>query len=661
MFIDKSNYLQFIAEKLADEFAAVGWENYVKYRVRFQTRFADVRLFRSTGTDGQTRYFGMAHGYDTAKTPFTDMRLIMSDSPLGTVGIGDGENKNFKLQVFPVDEVHPFTLYKDGIPIPDAEYTKDLVTGDIVFKTAPGSGVMITASYKLSALAPEPPSKLFFFTYTSVYLENLANAGNGGRKIGEGDDIKVEFNTPTFPIKYKSLKVYVDSKLVGEDEYDVNLTTGKIVFHVPPKLGKEITVEYVQIVAGPAPAKAGDGDGTNKVFFTPTAPIAETGVKVWVDGKVLLSTEYKIDYETGKIELNTAPSLGKEVTVECISLVGGPVVGTERLSDLKASQDFNPEDSKSLMGVVYDSVFFLYPSIPTCASLSTDGKIGGGWQRDSLFYYWGNANKDRIMLHIRLDPSGWAERAHFVPLYLGKLAIKGKSPRRNMVILSGANKTDEIVPVPGLKLGNVVADYGTQASNGNNSVLLQQTLGGSYYQHHYLSFITHDQSVDNGDGRYQPSEYSNKYHFSRFRIVHPNDGRVGELDDMYAVHPKNIFQMDNIDVENKVENEEIGFGDGKQKSYHTRRAAYNGQLKIKIACVEVPESDYTYDPETKQILFKNPPPAGAEILADYEFKQKYRYTLSTPERCPFRIPAVTPFAPIGVAVRQEEIGQGGTM
>lgn len=59
------------------------------------------------------------------------------------------------------------------------------------------------------------------------------------------------------------------------------------------------------------------------------------------------------------------------------------------------------------------------------------------------------------------------------------------------------------------------------------------------YQKHYLAFITHDADVDpSHESRFNPSVYSNKYHISPMYIVHPSDGYVGRLDEVYAIHPK---------------------------------------------------------------------------------------------------------------------------
>lgn len=659
MFVDKSTYLQFIPDTLTELFAEHGWSNFLKYRIfSSDTVFADVRLFRSVGSDLQTRYLGMVHGYDTSKTPFKDNRIIMSDSHLGMVGTGDGEKTLFKVPVAPIDPTKPLYVYVNGTVVGNTTYEVDDIRGNIVFKTAPAQGDVITVTYTLHKKAPEPPSKFYFFTFNAVYMETNPDAG-GAIKIGDGDGVKVDFSTPTAPIKYQSLKVYVDGVLVTSDKYTVDWTTGKIIFNEPPLLGKEITVEYIEIVGGATVGKAGDGDGVNKVFYTPQKPIATNKVVVYNNGRVVPSTEYTVDHQEGMVTFNVAPKLGSEITVEYTSLVGGPPVGeTTLVNDFPSRTPFTPSNGESLMGAVFDSMSYMYPSPPTAMSLTSLDNLGLGWQRDSLFYYWGDINKDRASLHCRLDPAGGADAAYYVPLYFGRLFTKGQAPRKNMVLLSGCRETDEIKYAKDKKLGRTSIDYGPNTSNGNDGVMIQQTLGGSYYQRHYLSFITHSKQVDNGDGRYNPSIYSKKYHFSRLGVVHPNDGFVGEFDDTYAIHPKNIYQLNELEVEKDVFDESAGKGDGSRIIFHSRRKALPGTLKVKVACAIVPETDYEYDHETKQIKFKSAPASGAEVLLEYKMAQVYRYTLATTPKVPHRLDTITPFNPIATAVFKEEFNNG---
>ncbi|MEC2469406.1 hypothetical protein P9X10_32410, partial [Bacillus cereus] len=210
------------------------------------------------------------------------------------------------------------------------------------------------------------------------------------------------------------------------------------------------------------------------------------------------------------------------------------------------------------MGAAYDAVRFVYPSLPTAVSFIPQNDIGLGWGRDSQVYYWGNFTKDRIVSYFRLDPAPDPESTFFAPLYIGRLSTIGKTPRMNNVIIGGARSDDEIQYKTGMKLGRSVVDYGVNTSNGNSSVLVQRTVGGAMYQKHYLAFITHDADVDpSHESRFNPSVYSNKYHISPMYIVHPSDGYVGRLDEVYAIHPKNISQLDELEVKERSENEQV--------------------------------------------------------------------------------------------------------
>lgn len=149
------------------------------------------------------------------------------------------------------------------------------------------------------------------------------------------------------------------------------------------------------------------------------------------------------------------------------------------------------------------------------------------------------------------------------------------------------------------KIGETNMDYGQNTSGGNLSPMLAQSLTGAMYQQHYLSFITHNSDIDSGQGRFNPSMYSNKYHLSQFYIVHPNDGYVGKLDDVYAVHPKNIQQADELEIEKTVVNEVLGNGDGATTIFHLEHKPQGDTLNIFMNCKEIPKTDYVYNPDDK--------------------------------------------------------------
>lgn len=215
-----------------------------------------------------------------------------------------------------------------------------------------------------------------------------------------------------------------------------------------------------------------------------------------------------------------------------------------------------------------------------------------------------------------------------------------------------------------MKLGAVYVDYGNNTSNGNRGVQLQQSIGGTYYQQHYLAFITHDKSIDAGETRFNPSVYSGKYHISPMYIVHPNDGFVGKLDECYAVHPKNISQLDELEVVETSDHEELGKGNGVNKVFHMAHSPSlkdDGtpfKLEVQVDCVDQTlGTDYTVDIETKTISFLEgkEPAAEAEVLATYEYKQLYRYTLADTPVSPFTLANMSPFAPIGLGILKETL------
>mgnify|MGYP005787789643 CR=1 FL=1 len=331
---------------------------------------------------------------------------------------------------------------------------------------------------------------------------------------------------------------------------------------------------------------------------------------------------------------------------------------------------FNPRVPKELMGAVYSAVRFIYPSIPTAVSFIPQQELGLGWGKDSQVYYWGNMTKDRIVSYFRLDPAPDPESTFFAPLYIGKLSTIGKTPRMNNVIIGGGRAEDEIPYEAGIKIGKNLVDYGVNTSNGNSSVLVQRTVGGAMYQKHYLAFITHDVGIDpSNESRFNPSVYSGKYHISPMYLVHPNDGYVGRLDEVYAIHPKNISQLDELEVKESSQSESVGFGDGAKKKYHLfHTPLIDDDFEIKLVtdagCTSLTKDDFMDASPTdgkftvnkdKQIIFGTAPADGTEIVVDYNYAQTYRYTLADTPRTPFVLANMTPYAPIGLGFLKENI------
>lgn len=658
MWFEEQLYAQVLPEDLASILNNAGWEQFLKYRYVFKKRkseknkgdiCADVRLFRSVGTDRKRRNLGIAFGYDTGNSIFSDGRIISEGSPLGFLGVGDGEKFEFRTPISPIDPDN-IEVFVDGTQVSSKRYDVREYDGAIIFKVAPNEGTHITSHYKLDVSAPEPPSYLTFFTFSSVNLSRLIGA-EAPKVIGDGDGVKKEFYLPAKPVKYNTLILYDNAEVVPAEDYDIDHTNGIITFKEAPSLGAELTARYVAVESGTTRSDAGDGDGEEVTFYTPNAPIATTGVKVYLNGEFVDPEEYKVDYDEGSVEFNTPPKLGVEVTIEYIDLTGGYPGGvTEITNDVTALDEFKVEKPEDLMDAVYRSLDYVTPSLPTVIDFTSEDRFGKGWQRDSYIHVWGNINRDRCVMFTRPDPAGNPETALFSPIYFGSLQSGYvNKPRNNMIIAGGASKLREIVYKPGKKLGDVSVDYGEFTSNGNRGVLLSQAHGGSYYQKHYLQFITHSKYADSGEGKFFPSAYSEKYHLSPIKIVHPNDGAVGYLDDVVAVLPKAIYSGDELEAEGSSFGETIGFGDGIGRTYKLRYPAYQNTIdKVEVDCEVV--DNYEYDPATKTITFDTPPKSGVEIIANYTYSIEYQFDLPTAEISAFTLEDYTPYAPIGLGI-----------
>lgn len=581
MWFDRQTYLQRMYTDLERFLEDHGWTRYLTYRITDgNTKFIDVRLFESFGSDDEWRRFGIANSYDTAQSGFDDQRYITQDSPLGRLGVGNGTQTDFELQTFPVVPTS-LIVYKNNVEVSSSNYTLDNVKGFVKFNTAPLQNEVITCEFKLQPTAPEPNNEMILFTFSKSTIYGVVALGDTGSNLGNGDGTKTSFPLTHQNIDETSISVYKNAVKVPLISYSYDLETNSIVFNEAPTTNDEITVEYKYFDSA---------DADNMI-----PPVVTS--KAWVY-----------------------------------------------------------EDAESIMNIVYGEarVDYLQPSPYTCVSFTPEEKFTNDWKRDSIMYFYGNANKDRIIMFMRVDPSGAPTRALFVPVYIGKLHTLGIKPRKNMVVLSGARTGDPFRWSKDKTLGGKLVDYGENTSNGNETVQLAQNFSGAMYQHHYLAFITHDKDIDvDGQGRYNPSMYSNKYHLSQIYIVHPNDGYVGKLDDVYAVHPKNIQQADELEITKDVTDEVVGKGDGLETIFHIEHKPVSGTLKLQVNCVDVPETDYTFDVETKKIKF-NEPPVG-EILADYQFAQLFRYTLPTTAVSPMTQDKATPFNPIGLAIYKEDI------
>lgn len=584
MWFDKQSYLQTFARDFNQLIIDNGWTNVLRYRITDgDTKFIEVQLYESLGSDNELRKFGTARAYDTADSDFADNRYIANNSPLGSLGLGDGTKTKFKIECFPIVP-STLTVYDAGVPIEPGAYTVNANKGIITFKSAPAAGSRLTCEYQLAKNAHEPSNDFIIFTYNRYTIE--------GHVLSTDDD-----------------------------------------------------------------GKLGNGNGTKTIFNLAHTHIDETRFKVFKNDTLVPSNEYTLDAEGGKFEFATAPASSDTITVDYVYFVQTKPDGT--IDDFIVGS-FDPQSGSDIIEQVYSTVNFHQASPPTHVSFNPDKRFTNEWQRDSIIYFYGNINKDRIIMFMRIDPTGNPVAAYFVPMYIGKIRTLGVKPRKNLAIFAGCRTGDEFKWSKNAEIGNSVVDYGVETSNGNTVASLQQSYSGAMYQNHYFAFITHDKEVDNGQGRYNPSMYSNKYHLSQIFLVHPNDGYVGKLDDIYAVHPKNIQQADELEIVKTVTDEEVGKGDGVETIFHIEHKPKDGTLKIRVNCVDIPEVDentsavnWTFDKETKTIRFMEAP--VGEILANYDFAQLFRYTLPTTPVSPCTQDLATPFNPIGLAIYKEDL------
>ncbi|MDT3495968.1 hypothetical protein NLU03_16500 [Bacillus toyonensis] len=578
MWFDKVVYLQTLPQELEKLFADNGWKRTLFFQIKSGiSKFIDVRLFESLGSDGERRRFGIANAYDTTDSDFTDSRFISADSPLGKLGMGDGVKKDFSIPVSPV--LGPSVIvYVNGFEQEKSKYKVDATTGKVTFTTAIVKGDKVTCEYRLATDTYEPNNDMLLFTFNRYFIEKEILSGDKLGELGKGDGTKKNFALPFPNFDESRTVVYKNDIIVDPSEY--SFTEKEIVFK--------------------------------------TAPAADTTIKI-------SGIYFLLPKEDGTLDTLTAKT------------------------------NFDIQKMENIMGEVYSTINFVNPSPYTSISFTPEQRFSKELNRDSVVYLYGNANKDRIVMFMRVDPTPNPVRALFVPLYIGKLYTFDVAPRKNMVILSGCRPGDQFAYAPNKKIGNAPLDYGSDTSNGNETVQLSQSSTGAMYQHHYLAFITHDMSVDSGQGRFNPSVYSGKYHLSQIYIVHPNDGYVGKLDDVYAVHPKNIQQADELEIEKTVVDEVLGQVDGHRKVFHLEHKPKGETLRLFISCKEVEKTDYVYNAEDKTVTFNAAPVIGSEITGAYEMAQLYRYTLPTTPVCPMTQAKATPFNPIGLAIYKEDI------
>ncbi|PFL57717.1 hypothetical protein COJ27_29400 [Bacillus cereus] len=575
MWFDQVVNLQTLPNELEKMYIANGWKRDLLFRIRSDSsKYIDVRLFESLGSDLERRRFGFAVAYDTADSDFADARYISAESRLGNLGVGDGAKTEFKIPAFPIISTS-LLVYVNSVLQDKSSYTVDSKTGNIKFNSPIAKGGKITAEYRLANDAYEPSNDMIFFTYTRYFIEKEIKSTDEAANLGNGNGTKTTFTLPFADFDESRFTVYKNDSVVNENEY--SFTGGSIIFKSAPASSDNIKISGIRL-----------------------------------------------------LEPN------KDGVLEDV---------------LTAKTRFDVQNTISVMTEIFKSINFINASPYTSLSFTPEQRFTKDWKRDSVVYMYGNTNKDRIVMFMRIDPTPSPVRALFVPLYIGKMHTFDNKPQKNLLIMGGCREGEQFNNST-KKIGETNMDYGQNTSGGNLSPMLAQSLTGAMYQQHYLSFITHNSEIDSGQGRFNPSMYSNKYHLSQFYIVHPNDGYVGKLDDVYAVHPKNIQQADELEIEKTVVNEVLGNGDGATTIFHLEHKPQGDTLNIFMNCKEIPKTDYVYNPDDKTVIFKEFP--LGEITASYKMAQLYRYTLPTTAVSPFTSKN-SPFNPIGLAIYKEDI------
>jgi hypothetical protein len=619
-FFDVDLSVQLLPKDLEALFNEGGWSTLGKYRAvapltdssgnkdPYRKTFAETYLFESKGSDGQTRYFGFTTGYGGKIRNFGEEPVISKDTFLGELK-----------DVTPAGAPNPNTVFE--FPV------KPVVPSSVILYREDGS--MINPSTVAYTIDGEKGTVTFDDSQTGKIRATYALTDNAPDLVKR--------------LWFFTFEGFIPTRLILRSEQPdlaqlEDLSGGVFKFKIQPgnQRIRENSYKFYDSLTGTTPLDPAD---------------------------------YTVDHDAGTVTFipGTEPlTLYADYEVEAVKDANGSY------GDIEVDP-FDPNDPVELMSAAYSAVRYIYPSIPTAVSFIPQDELGLGWGRDSQVYFWGNITKDRIVAYFRLDPAPDPESTFFAPLYIGRLSTIGKTPRMNNVIIGGCRAEDEIIYQPGLKLGRTVVDYGVNTSNGNSSVLVQRTVGGAMYQKHYLAFITHDADVDpSNESRFNPSVYSGKYHISPMYIVHPSDGYVGRLDEVYAIHPKNIAQLDELEVKETSQNEHVGTGDGTKKEFHLfHKPVIDDDLEIRLVsdsgCTTLTQADYvdgtttppsgkfTIDTSTKRLILGDAPADGVEVIVTYNYAQTYRYTLADTPRTPFRLANMTPYAPIGLGFLKENL------
>ncbi|MGG0666443.1 hypothetical protein ABE042_20275 [Viridibacillus arvi] len=490
---------------------------------------------------------------------------------------------------------------------------------------------------------------------------NLAN-------IGVGDGVKKTFNILSEYILPGSERIQINDADIADTEYKIDRLGRTITFNTPPTgiikatyslstkafeptntfgifLFDDVSFDITTLKKG-----IGTANGTLKVFNLGVTNVKPGSVKVYVNNVLADDLSYTVKNSTGEVTFYDAPTTG-EVSASYTE-IRQPIEGND-YGDLIATGSGDLSTSDGLGNLAFSAASFIKPSVPTVMTFTNEDNFNPAFGRDSLLHAWGSVSKDRLILFLRMDAASNPDNIWHVPLYLGRLNNAGKKPRQNTVLIGGCRAGKAGVWTKDKKLGNHLVDYGMDTANGNNFAMLQQSIGGSYYQKHYLAFITHDKAIERPESGRGPSVYDDMYHDSLMGIVHPYDKEVGVLDDVYAVHPSGLEHDAELEVEKTVVHERIGIGDGITKVFHLFQRTADTKPSIYFDCKE--QTNFTYSNDYKAVEFSTAPPVGTEITSSYIAANMYQYNLAESPITPMRLESTSPYAPIGWGIFKEKI------
>ncbi len=86
--------------------------------------------------------------------------------------------------------------------------------------------------------------------------------------------------------------------------------------------------------------------------------------------------------------------------------------------------------------------------------------------------------------------------------------------------------------------------WGEYTATGVSDISMYKTRNDTFYQRHYVSFITTSEDMDKD--RFNPSRWTNKFHLSPAYVVHGYDGYRGWLTDVVVVDNTSIIHLDKL-------------------------------------------------------------------------------------------------------------------